>query len=105
MLEMNIGYTVQGVILAAGLCVAGAASAQESGLTSASPAEIQQTAGNITPVAVEGEDAGGNSSPKVDIPGAAKSPAPRMNWDSAAPQLDAFGNETVPIFNSTYSGR
>jgi len=105
MLEMNIRYTVQGVILSAGLCVAGAASAQESGLTSASPAETQQTAGSITPVSVEGEDAESVSSTKVDIPPAAKSPAPRMNWDSAAPELDAFGNETVPIFNSTYSGR
>ena len=27
-------------------------------------------------------------------------PAPRMTWDSAAPELDAFGNETVPIFNA-----
>jgi hypothetical protein len=93
------------LILAAGLCVAGAASAQESGLKSASPAEIQQATGNIAPVGVEGEDAGAINSPKVDISGAAKSPAPRMNWDSAAPELDAFGNETVPIFNSAYSAK
>jgi hypothetical protein len=37
------------------------------------------------------------------IPEAATAPTPRMTWDSTAPELDAFGNETVPIFNSTYS--
>ena len=37
MLEMNIRYTVQGIILAAGLCVAGAATAQESGSILAAP--------------------------------------------------------------------
>ena len=37
MLEMNIRYTVQGVILAVALCVTGAASAQESGSILAAP--------------------------------------------------------------------
>ena len=32
-------------------------------------------------------------------------PASRMTWESAAPQLDPFGNETVPVFDSAYSGR
>jgi hypothetical protein len=104
MLEMNIRYTVQGVILAAGLCVAGAASAQESGLIPVAP-KTQQAGVERGPVGAEGEDSGGISTTKGDIPGAAISPAPRMTWDATAPELDAFGNETVPIFNSTYSGR
>jgi hypothetical protein len=105
MLEMNIRYTVQGIILAAGLCVAGAATAQESGSISAGPEEIQQAAGEMTPVGVGGENAGGISTTKDSIPGTAISPAPRITWDSAAPELDAFGNETVPVFNSTYSAK
>jgi hypothetical protein len=32
-------------------------------------------------------------------------PAPRLTWEAAAPQLDPFGNETVPVFDSAYSGR
>jgi hypothetical protein len=77
----------------------------ESALISAAPEEAQQTAGDITPIGVGGEDAGGISTTKRSIPGAAISPALRMTWDSAPPELDAFGNETVPVFNSTYSGR
>ena len=105
MFEMIIRCTLQGVILAVGLCVAGTATAQQNGPISAAPEEAQQTAGDITPIGVGGEDAGGISTTKRSIPGAAISPALRMTWDSAPPELDAFGNETVPVFNSTYSGR
>jgi hypothetical protein len=105
MFEMTIRYILQGVILAAGLCVAGAATAQESGSTSAAPEEIQQAGGEMAPVAVGSEDAGGISTTKGNVPGTAISPAPRMTWDAAAPELDPFGNETVPIFNSAYSER
>jgi hypothetical protein len=28
-------------------------------------------------------------------------PTPRMMWDSTAPELDAFGNETVPVFTAS----
>ena len=100
---MTLRCTLQGVILAVGLCIAGAATAQESGSISAAPEEIQQAGGEMTPVAVESEDAGGISTTKGNIPGASISPAPRMTWDSAAPELDAFGNETVPVFKSIYS--
>jgi hypothetical protein len=105
MFEMTIRCTLQGVILAVGLCVAGAATAQESGSISDAPEEIQQAGGEMTPVAIGGEDAGGISTTMGNVPGTAISPAPRMTWDSAAPELDPFGNETIPIFNSTYSGR
>jgi hypothetical protein len=32
-------------------------------------------------------------------------PASHMTWELAAPQLDPYGNETVPVFESAYSGR
>ena len=105
MLEISMRHTIQGVILAVGLCVAGTATAQESGSISAGPEETQPAAGDMTSVGVGGEDAGGISTTKGNLPGTAISPAPRLTWDSAAPELDTFGNETVPIFKSTYSGR
>ena len=105
MFEMTIRCTLQGVILAVGLCVAGTATAQQNGPISAAPEEIQQAASDTTSVGVRGEDAGGISTTKGNLPGTAMSPAPRLTWDATAPELDAFGNETVPIFNSTYSGR
>jgi len=105
MLEMNIRYTVQGVILAFALCVAGAASAQESGSILAAPEKAQRTSSETIPVAAELEAGAGISTTQGNIPGMAISPAPRMTWDSAAPELDAFGNETEPVFNSTYSAK
>jgi hypothetical protein len=32
-------------------------------------------------------------------------PSSHMTWELAAPQLDPFGNEMVPVFTSAYSGR
>ena len=32
-------------------------------------------------------------------------PESQMTWESAAPQLDPFGNESVPVFDSAYSDR
>jgi hypothetical protein len=106
MLELNIRYTVQSVMLAVAMCIAGVASAaQESGLISAAPDGIQQAGGDMAAVGVAVSNASGISTTKTTIPETTSSPAPRMTWDLAAPELDTFGNETVPIFNSTYSGR
>jgi hypothetical protein len=105
MSELNIRYTVQSVMLAVVMCIAGVASAQESGSISAAPDDIQQAGGDMAAVGVAVSNASGISTTKTTIPDAASSPASRLIWDSATPELDAFGNETVPIFNSTYSGR
>jgi hypothetical protein len=42
---------------------------------------------------------------RSDAAGTKMTPTSHMTWELAAPQLDPFGNETVPIFNSPYSGR
>jgi hypothetical protein len=103
MLKMSTHYTFQGVILAAGLCIAGTATAQESVLLSAGPEQAQQASSEMAPVTAGIETDAGMSTAQSSAFGTATIPAPRITWDVTAPQLDAFGNETVPIFNSTYS--
>jgi len=103
MLKMITRYTFQGVILAAGVCIAGTATAQESASLFAGPVQAQQVSGEMVPVTAGIETAAGMSIAQSSASGTATIPAPRITWDVTAPQLDAFGNETVPIFNSTYS--
>jgi hypothetical protein len=103
MLEMSMRYTIQGVILAVGLCIAGTATAQESVSISAGSEQAQQASSETIPVAARIEADTGMSGAQSSPSGTAAIPAPHMTWDSTAPQLDAFGNETVPVFNSAYS--
>ena len=48
------------------------------------------------------DDANGHTGNEQSTPATATTaaPAPRMTWDSTAPELDAFGNETVPVFTA-----
>ena len=53
-----------------------------------------------------GIDAGGiEGIPRSDTGVTKAVPTFRSTWGSAAPRLDPFGNETVPVFDSAYSGR
>ena len=108
MLETNTRLALQGVILAvgvsvAGMTTAGMTTAQESGSVPAAPEVVQRTTGEIDQVAAGVEAGSAIGATRSNAPQTA--PAPHIVWDAATPQLDAFGNETVPIFHSTYSGR
>ena len=103
MLETNTRRALQGVILAVGVSVAGMATAQESGPVPAAPEVVQRTTGEIDQVAAGIEAGSAISATRSNAPQTA--PAPHIVWDSATPELDTFGNETVPIFHSTYSGK
>jgi hypothetical protein len=103
MLEMNMRHVIQGIILGVGVSLVGGATAQESGPIPAAPEIVQRTTGEVDQVATGIGAASAISAPGSNAPQTA--PAPRIVWDSAAPELDTFGNETVPIFHSTYSGK
>jgi hypothetical protein len=110
MLRKNIARSVVLFVglsagLAAGLAIAGMAAAQETGSMAATPGSGGQAGdGMITQVA--GMDAGGaKGMARSDADATKAVPSSRMTWESVAPQLDPFGNETVPVFDSAYSGR
>ena len=103
MLEMNMRHVIQGIILGVGVSLVGGATAQESGPIPAAPEVVQGTTGEINQVATGAEAGSAISATRSNAPQTA--PVPRIIWDSAAPELDTFGNETVPIFHSTYSGK
>jgi hypothetical protein len=108
MLRMNTRLAIQVALFSVGLCLAGSATAQEGASISTAPdGQLQENSQTIS--VATGIESGGAintiNTAETFAPERAKGSAPRMTWDSAAPELDAFGNETVPIFNSTYSAR
>lgn len=97
MVRKNIvGSVVLSVGLSAGPGFAEVVAAPDSG-GQAGEEMIAQVA-RVDAGGIEGMARGGADATKAV-------PASRMTWESAAPQLDPFGNETVPVFDSAYSGR
>jgi len=105
MLKMDKRFILQGVVLAAALCVTGLASAQERGLGLVTAEEGQQAGDKVIAEATKFEVGAIAGAARSDAAGTKMTPASHMTWELAAPQLDPFGNETVPVFNSAYSGR
>ena len=90
--KQTMRHLVPGIILAFGVGVAGAALAQTVA-PEVAPATI--------PLMTLGDTRGHTGmEPNTTAPTTA-APAPRMTWDSTAPELDAFGNETVPVFTGS----
>jgi hypothetical protein len=87
-------HLVPGVILAFGVGAAGAALAQ-----TVAPEVAPVATATIPLMTLEDTRGHTGMEPNTTAPTTA-APAPRMTWDSTAPELDAFGNETVPIFNA-----
>jgi hypothetical protein len=94
--KQTMRHLVPGVILAFGVGVAGAALAQ-----TVAPEVAPEVAPATIPLMTL-EDTRGHTGmePNTTAPTTA-APAPRMTWDSIAPELDTFGNETVPVFTAT----
>src|SRR5215217_6817006 len=69
MLEMSMRYTIQGVILAVGLCIAGTATAQESVSISAGSEQAQQASSETIPVAARIEADTGMSAAQSSLSG------------------------------------
>jgi hypothetical protein len=105
MLRMNMRPAIQVALFVVGLCLSGSATAQEGASISAAPDGQLQENNQTTPVTAGIEKAAAINTTGSFTPERAKGPASRITWDSAAPELDAFGNETVPIFNSAYSAK
>src|SRR3954454_6378758 len=96
---------LRGIVLAVTLCVTGSAAAQETRSELVIAEEGQQAGAEMIAEATEfdvGASAGATRSDAAET----KMPSTsHMTWELAAPQLDPFGNETVPVFASAYSGR
>jgi hypothetical protein len=86
--KQTMRHLVPGVILAFGVGVAGAALAQTVAPATIPLMTLEDTRGHT------------GMEPNTTAPTTA-APAPRMTWDSTAPELDAFGNETVPVFTGS----
>lgn len=105
MVRKNIvGSVVLSVGLSAGLSAGpgfAEMAAPDSGRRAAEEMAAEEMIAQVARV-----DAGGTEGmARSDADATKAAPASRMTWESAAPQLDPFGNETVPVFDSAYSGR
>jgi hypothetical protein len=105
MMRMDLRHAIQVTLFGVGLCLAGSATAQEGTSISTAPDGQLQENSQTTPVTSGTENVADVNTTKTFASDRAKGPAPRITWDSAAPELDALGNETVPTFNSTYSAK
>jgi hypothetical protein len=104
-LKMDKRFIFRGVILTLALCVTGLASAQESGPGLVTAEEGQQAGDEVIAEVTKFDVGAIAGATRSDAAGTKMTPSSHMTWELAAPQLDPFGNETVPVFNSTYSGR
>jgi hypothetical protein len=96
---------LRGVVLTVALCVTGSASAQETGSELAIAEEGQQAGDEVIAEATKFEVGAIAGATRSNAAGTKMTPTSHMIWELAAPQLDPFGNETVPVFASAYSGR
>jgi hypothetical protein len=109
MLEMVWKNIVGGVVLSVGLSAGpgfAEMAAPDSGGHAVEEMAVEEMAVEEMIAQVARVDAGGiEGMARGDADATKAAPASRMTWESAAPQLDPFGNETVPVFDSAYSGR
>lgn len=109
MLKMVRKNIVGSIVLSVGLSLglsAGPGFAEMAAAPGSGGQAAEEMAGEEMIAQVARVDAGGIERMARGGADAAKAaPASRMTWESAALQLDPFGNETVPIFDSAYSGR
>ena len=105
MLKMDKKFILRGVFLAVTLCVTGLASAQERGPGLVTAEEGQQAGDEVIAEATKFDVGAITGATQSDAARTKMTPTSHMTWELAALQLDPFGNETIPIFNSAYSGR
>jgi hypothetical protein len=102
---MDKKFILRGVVLAVTLCVTGLASARERGPVLVTAEEGQQAGDEVIAEVTEYEVGAIAGATRSDAAETKITPTSHLTWELAAPQLDPFGNETVPVFNSAYSGR
>ena len=105
MLKMDKRFIFRGVILTLALCVTGLASAQERGPGLVTAEEGQQAGDEVIAEVTKFDVGAIAGATRSDAAGTKMTPSSHMTWELAAPQLDPFGNEMVPVFTSAYSGR
>jgi hypothetical protein len=93
--KQTMRHLVPGVILAFGVGAAGAALAQ-----TVAPEVAPVATATIPLMTLEDTRGHTGMEPNTTAPTTA-APAPRLVWESTAPELDAFGNETVPVFTAS----
>jgi hypothetical protein len=104
-LKMDKRFIFRGVILTLALCVTGLASAQERGPGLVTAEEGQQAGDEVIAEVTKFDVGAIAGATRSDAAGTKMTPSSHMTWELAAPQLDPFGNEMVPVFTSAYSGR
>jgi hypothetical protein len=102
---MDKRFIFRGVILTLALCVTGLASAQERGPGLVTAEEGQQAGDEVIAEVTKFDVGAIAGATRSDAAGTKMTPSSHMTWELAAPQLDPFGNEMVPVFTSAYSGR
>jgi hypothetical protein len=102
---MDKRFIFRGVILTLALCVTGLASAQERGPGLVTAEEGQQAGDEVIAEVTKFDVGAIVGATRSDAAGTKMTPSSHMTWELAAPQLDPFGNEMVPVFTSAYSGR
>jgi hypothetical protein len=100
-LKLRARQFVPVILLVGVFGVTGPALAQDSGAATATSESLPVTTAAIPAMTLD--DANGHTGNEQSTPATATiaAPAPRMTWDSTAPELDAFGNETVPVFTAS----
>jgi hypothetical protein len=105
MLKM-VGKNIVGVVVLFVGLSAGPGFAEMAAVPDSGGQAVEEMAGEEMIAQVARIDAGGIEGMARGDADDTKAALPsRMTWESAAPQLDPFGNETVPVFDSAYSGR
>src|SRR5688500_10712687 len=102
---MDKKFILRGVVLAVTLCVTGLASARERGPVLVTAEEGQQAGDEVIAEVTKYEVGAIAGATRSDAAETKITPTSHLTWELAAPQLDPFGNETVPVFNSAYTGR
>lgn len=105
MLKTNKGCIIGGLVLAASLYITGSASAQQSRPESVTAEEGRQAGDEMTEEARNFDGGAVIATTRSDGVGTKINSTSHVTWELVATQLDPFGNETVPVFNSAYSGR
>jgi hypothetical protein len=100
-LKLRARQFVPVLLLVGAFGATGPALAQDSGAATATSESLPVTTAAIPAMTLD--NANGHTGNEQSTPATATTatPAPRMTWDSTAPELDAFGNETVPVFTAT----
>jgi hypothetical protein len=98
-LKLRARQFVPVILLLGAFGATGPALAQDSG--AATSESLPVTTAAIPAMTLDNANGHTGNEQSTSATATTAAPTPRMTWDSNAPELDAFGNETVPIFTAS----